>query len=84
MVVRYLSLGAAAAAYAAYLNTDAGKRFAQEYTWLSVVLGTVLVMVSLLGELDEESWNKVAAAFLVAGVPIIGRSLLNRARRASE
>jgi hypothetical protein len=47
------------------------------------VIGTALVLLSLRGSIDEESWNKVAAAFLVAGVPVVGRSLLNRARRSN-
>ena len=73
----YVGLGIAATAYAAFLNTSSGKRFVERYTWASVVIGTVLVLVSLRPTLDPDAWNKVATAFAVAGVPMIGRSLIN-------
>lgn len=54
----------------------------QEYTWASVVIGTGLVLLGLRPTLDREAWNKVAVAFVVAGVPMVGRSLVNRLIRA--
>ena len=78
----YVALGVASTAYAVALNTDAGKRFADEYTWASVVLGTGLVITLLRYVLPREQWQKVVTAFVVAGVPIIARSLLNKFRAA--
>jgi hypothetical protein len=73
-----VGLGLAATAYAAFLNTEQGKAFAQDYTWASVVIGTALVLLSLRSTLDRDAWNKVAGAFVVAGIPMIGRSLWNK------
>ena len=74
----FAALGATASAYAAALNTAPGKKFAKEYTWASVVIGTSLVLAFLRLVLPKESWLKVAAAFGIAGAPMIGRSLVNK------
>jgi hypothetical protein len=77
----YLVLAAAAAAYAAGLNTNQGKKFAQENTWTSVVIGTGLVLAALRLILPNEYWQKVALAFAVAGMPMVLRSFLNKSIR---
>ncbi len=75
----YLALGAASATYATLLNTEPGKKFADEYTWASVVVGTGLVLALLRFILPREQWEKVFLAFVVAGSPMIARSLINKA-----
>lgn len=80
----YVALGVASAAYAGALNTDVGKRFAQEYTWARVVFGTTLVLTMLRFIMPKEEWQKVANAFMVAGTPMIARSLINKIRRLEE
>jgi len=70
----------AAVAYALILNTKAGKRFADHFTWASVVIGTALVMASAWFLVPAESWVKIALAFVVAGAPMIGRSLVRERR----
>jgi hypothetical protein len=81
-IAAYVVLGIAAILYAIALNTSAGKRFADEYTWASVVLGTSLVLAALWFIIPNEHWLKVALAFAVAGTPMVARSLLNRARKS--
>jgi hypothetical protein len=46
-------------------------------TWLTVVLGTALVLAALYFLLAWEAWLLVVLAFIVAGLPVVGRSLLN-------
>ena len=75
-----LQLGGAAVRYAAFLNTPAGKKFATEYTWASVVVGTGLVLAFLKRELDDDDWAIVAQGFAVAGAPMIARSVINQLR----
>jgi hypothetical protein len=81
-IVAYIALGIAAILYAIALNTSAGKRFVDEYTWASVVLGTCLVLATLWFIIPNEYWLKAALAFAVAGTPMVARSLLNRARKS--
>ncbi|MCP4709975.1 MAG: hypothetical protein GY869_15230 [Planctomycetes bacterium] len=80
----YIALGITSAAYAEALNTDTGKEFADEYTWASVVAGTGLVLTILRFIIPREYWQKVVLAFVVAGIPMIARSLLNRAKMKEE
>jgi len=81
-IVAYIALGIGAILYAIVLNTNAGKRFADEYTWASVVLGTCLVLAALWFAIPSEYWLKAALAFAVAGTPMVARSLLNKARKS--
>lgn len=73
----YIALGVTATAYAAALNTTAGKRFAADYTWASVVCGVGLVLTILHFIMSPREWEKVVYAFIVAGSPMIVRSLIN-------
>ena len=80
--VVYIALGAASIIYAMALNTGGGKRFADNYTWASVVLGTSLVLAALWFIVPKEYWLKAALAFAVAGTPMVARSLLNKAKKS--
>jgi hypothetical protein len=80
--VVYIALGAVSIIYAAALNTGAGKRFVDDYTWASVVVGTALVLAAIWFIIPREYWLKAALAFAVAGIPMVARSLLNRARKS--
>ena len=79
-ILVYAGLFLLAATYALLLNTPAGKQFAKEYTWASVVIGDGLILVALWLLLPEGSWWPVFWAFVAAGLPMIGRSLFNKAR----
>ena len=74
----YIVLALLAIAYALILNTPGGKRFADQYTWASVVVGTSLVLAALWFIIPADNWMKVFLAFVVAGTPMIIRSLLKR------
>jgi hypothetical protein len=74
----YASLGVASALYAAYLNTAVGKDFAEQYTWASVSLGTAIVLAATRLLVPGRLWNRLVIAFVVAGSPLILRSLYNR------
>ena len=76
----YIVLGSAATAYAAALNTEAGKQFAKDQTWVTVVFGTSLVLTALRFIMDTKEWRKVVTGFVVAGSPMIARSLWNKSR----
>lgn len=76
----YLSLFISSLAYALALNTERGRRFAQERSAESVVLGNALILTALLALLPKMYWVRVCSLFVVAGSPMIGRSLYNRAR----
>lgn len=78
----YAGLLLFAATYAMLLNTAAGKQFATDYTWASVVIGTLLVLAALYMLIPVESWWRVCLAFVVAGAPMIARSLFNKAHRS--
>ncbi|MCP4419738.1 MAG: hypothetical protein GY805_24265 [Chloroflexi bacterium] len=74
----YIILFVAAAAYALALNTKQGKTIAKDYTWITVVAGTSLVLAALWFLIPQDSWQRVVISFVVAGLPMIGRSLLNK------
>lgn len=76
----YAGLFLAAATYAMLLNTSRGKYFAKEYTWATVVTGTLLVLFALYLIIPTEVWWQVFLAFVVAGAPMIARSLFNKGR----
>ena len=80
-LLTYLTLGLTSTGYAAWLNSAEGKQFADEFTWASVVTGSGLVLMFLRFLLPGPHWRKVVSAFIVAGVPLIVRSLINRDRR---
>jgi uncharacterized membrane protein YjjP (DUF1212 family) len=69
--------------YAIGLNTKVGRRFADDYTWASVVLGASLILAALWFIIPRGYWQKAVLAFVVAGIPMIARSLINRARKSS-
>ncbi len=77
-LIVYLVLGIAAIVYAVVLNTKKGRAFASGYTWASVVIGTSMVLTALWFLIPQDSWQKVAIAFVVAGSPMIARSLINK------
>jgi hypothetical protein len=79
-ILIYVALGVAATVYARTLNTKKGKSFASEYTWVSVVVGTGIVLIGLWFLIPQDSWLKVVLSFMVAGVPMIVRSLINKKR----
>ena len=66
--------------YALILNTPAGRRFVDDYTAVSVILGVLLVLLSLRRSVPGHHLRRVAIAFAVAGSPLVLRSTLNRAR----
>lgn len=74
----YGLLALASSAYAAALSTDEGKRFATERTAETVVIGVALVLVALRFVLPVVAFRAVVVAFLVAGSPMIARSLMKR------
>lgn len=76
----YIILGLLAIAYAFILNTPGGKKFTDQYTWATVVIGTSLVLGALWFIIPADNWKKVAIAFVVAGTPMIVRSLSKRNR----
>jgi hypothetical protein len=79
-ILIYVALGVAATVYAWALNTKKGKSLAGEYTWVSVVVGTGIVLIGLWFLIPQDSWLKVVLSFIVAGVPMIVRSLINKMR----
>lgn len=61
-----------------------GRRWPESFsdnTWVSVVIGVAYVLLGLGLLLEMVDWLRVAGAFLFASLPIIGRSLVNQARR---
>lgn len=76
--VIYILLAALASAYALLLSTDQGRRFTDEHTAETVILGVGLVLGTLRLILPEAFWWRVAIAFGVAGTPLVARSLLKR------
>ena len=71
-------------AYAAALNTSAGRRFTDEHTAETVVIGVSLVLAALRLVLPKAAWWRVVVAFGVAGLPLVGRSLVKRTRGIDE
>jgi hypothetical protein len=80
-ILVYILLGIASIAYAFLLNTDKGKKLASEYTWASVVIGTGIVLLALWFLISHNSWLQVVISFVVAGSPMIARSLINKTRK---
>ncbi|MCP4416175.1 MAG: hypothetical protein GY805_06115 [Chloroflexi bacterium] len=74
----YVVLGVVFVVYAFWLNTAGGKKFADEHTWASVVIGSGLILAALWFLVPADSWQKMVLAFVVAGIPMIARSLLNK------
>ena len=81
-VTVFVALAAASIIYAIALNTSAGKKFVDDYTWASVVLGDSLVLAALWFVVPTAHWLKAVLAFAVAGTPMVARSLLNRVRKS--
>lgn len=77
-VIVYGILFLAAIGYALLLNTKKGKAFTDQYTWASVVVGVSLVLAALWFLVGQANWVWVVLAFVVAGVPMIARSLLKK------
>jgi hypothetical protein len=71
-------LGLSSAAYAAFLNTDEGRQFAEDYTTFSVVAGNSLILLFLRMLLPRYYWNIVALSFVVAGSSMITRHINNK------
>ena len=80
-VTVFVALAAVSIIYAIALNTNAGKKFVDDYTWASVVLGDSLVLAALWFVIPAAHWLKAVLAFAVAGTPMVARSLLNRVRK---
>lgn len=61
--------------YAALLSTSLGRRWATAQTWVSVVVGTALVL-AWLAVLDWRTALLALLFFVVGGAPIVIRSLI--------
>lgn len=82
----FLSLLGFSASYALLLqwwSRDYPESF-DDNTWLTVVIGVGYVLLHLAVLIPLRYWILVATAFFVASLPIIGRSLYNRARQRRE
>jgi len=77
----YTIIGLISSLYAISLNTPVGKKFTDQYTWATVCIGTGIVLSVLRLVIPKEQWYKLAAAFVVAGAPMIFRSLYNKTIR---
>lgn len=77
----YTIIGLMSSLYAIGLNTPMGKKFTDQYTWATVCIGTGIVLAVLRLVLPKEQWYKLATAFVVAGAPMIFRSLYNKTIR---
>jgi hypothetical protein len=53
-------------------------------TYMTVVIGVGYVLLALGFLLSWEAWLRVCAAFFVACLPIVARSLVNHAKRRRE
>lgn len=74
----YSAIAVVSTLYALLLNTNPGKRFATEYTWASVSVGTGIVLLCSRLITPKTQWRKVGLAFIIGGLPMIGRSVLNK------
>lgn len=77
---------ASSAAYALWLNTATGRRWAEEQTWATVAAGVALTTAWAATE-DTEGAKRSLLYFCVSGAPIVLRSLwlqLERMDRAFE
>lgn len=52
-------------------------RLVTRKTWLTVIIGVAMVMAALTLLIPWECWLMVATAFVVAGLPVVGRSIVN-------
>lgn len=77
----YTIIGLISSLYAIGLNTPMGKKFTDQYTWATVCIGTGIVLAILRLVIPKEYWYKLATAFVVAGAPLIFRSLYNKTIR---
>ena len=66
-----------ATGYAVLLSTRRGVQFTDRHTWATVVMGCGLVIGFLAGE-DRQAAMKALRLFVLAGAPMIARSLLRR------
>ena len=73
----YLTLLAASTAYALALNTSLGRKLCQRKTWVTVVIGDAIIGGCLFIALPPATVALVLGAFIVAGLPIIARSIAN-------
>lgn len=78
----YIALGLAAIVYAIILNTKNGRKFTNEFTWASVVIGTSIVLVALWFLIPQDNWQKIVLSFVIAGSPMIIRSLINKKKNS--
>jgi hypothetical protein len=74
----YTVLFVSSTVYAAALSTDKGRKFADERSAESVVIGVGLVLAALRLLLPGRAWGRVVGAFAIAGGPMVARSLLKR------
>lgn len=77
---------ASATAYALWLNTGTGRKWADEQTWATVAAGVALTTAWTAAE-DAEGAKRSLLYFCVSGVPIVLRSLwlqLERMERVFE
>lgn len=77
----YTIIGLISSLYAISLNTPMGKKFTDQYTWATVCIGTGMVLAVLRFVVPKEHWYKLATAFVVAGAPLVFRSLYNKTVR---
>ena len=77
----YTIIGLISSLYAIGLNTTMGKKFTDQYTWATVCIGTSIVLSGLRLIIPKEYWYKLATSFVVAGAPMIFRSLYNKTIR---
>lgn len=60
-------------AYAAILSTRRGRKFTVGHTWITVVIG-VLIVLGWYALVDLEAALRVLVFFVVGGAPMIARS----------
>ena len=77
----YTIIGLISSLYAIGLNTPMGKKFTDQYTWATLSFGTGMVLAILRLVIPKEYRYKLATAFIVAGGPLIFRSLYNKTIR---
>ncbi len=68
-------LAATSTVYAALLSTSLGRRWATAQTWVTVIIGTLLVL-AWLAVFDWQTALLTLLFFVVGGAPIVIRSLV--------